>query len=168
MSTQTPQVVATRVSPKTRIGIAAARFNAQIVDELLAGCLRRLVELGIDPSRIQTARVPGAFELPVTAKAFARTGRFDAVICLGAVVRGETPHFDYVAGEAARGIQDVAIWENLPVIFGVYLATPWNPVEHMHSSLDRLLFQLWPSIIYATAVAIPAAASTPEPGPDRA
>jgi 6,7-dimethyl-8-ribityllumazine synthase len=119
MSTETPQVLATHVSPKTRIGIAAARFNAQIVDELLAGCIRRLVELGVDPNRIQTVRVPGAFELPVTAKAFARTGRFDAVICLGAVVRGETPHFDYVAGEAARGIQDVAVAENLPVIFGV-------------------------------------------------
>jgi 6,7-dimethyl-8-ribityllumazine synthase len=119
MSTQTPQVVATHISPKTRIAIAAARFNAEIVDELLAGCLRRLVELGVDPNRIQTVRVPGAFELPVTAKAFARTGRFDAIICLGAVVRGETPHFDYVAGEAARGIQDVAISQNIPVIFGV-------------------------------------------------
>ena len=64
-------------------------------------------------------RVPGAFELPVAAKAFARTKRYGAVICLGAVVRGDTPHFDYVAGEAARGIQAVATAEGLPVIFGV-------------------------------------------------
>jgi 6,7-dimethyl-8-ribityllumazine synthase len=99
--------------------VAAARFNAEIVDELLTGCLRRLGELGVTEGHVEVVRVPGAFELPVTAKAFAKTGRFSAVICLGAVVRGETPHFEYVAGEAARGLQDVAIWENLPVIFGV-------------------------------------------------
>src|SRR4029450_10481031 len=64
-------------------------------------------------------RVPGAFELPVAAKVLAETGRFSAVICLGAVIRGDTPHFDYVAGEAARGIQRVALSESLPVIFGV-------------------------------------------------
>ncbi len=119
MSTQVPEVITTRISRKTRIAIAAARFNADIVDELLAGCLRRLAELGVAPDRVEVVRVPGAFELPITAKAFARTGRFAAVICLGAVVRGDTPHFEYVAGEAARGLQDVAIWENLPVIFGV-------------------------------------------------
>ena len=119
MSTQVPEVIVTHISKKTRIAVAAARFNADIVDELLAGCLRRLAELGVAPERVEVVRVPGAFELPVTAKAFARTGRFAAVICLGAVVRGDTPHFEYVAGEAARGLQDVAIWENLPVIFGV-------------------------------------------------
>jgi 6,7-dimethyl-8-ribityllumazine synthase len=119
MSTQVPQVVTTHIGKKTRIAVAAARFNAEIVDELLAGCLRRLGELGVTEGHVEVVRVPGAFELPVTAKAFAKTGRFSAVICLGAVVRGETPHFDYVAGEAARGLQDVAIWENLPVIFGV-------------------------------------------------
>src|SRR4051794_34136650 len=119
MSTQAPQPIVTNISRKTRIAIAAARFNADIVDELLAGCMRRLDELGVAEDRLEIVRVPGAFELPVTAKAFARTGRFAAVICLGAVVRGDTPHFEYVAGEAARGLQDVAIWENLPVIFGV-------------------------------------------------
>jgi 6,7-dimethyl-8-ribityllumazine synthase len=119
MSTQVPPAIATHIGKKTRIAIAAARFNSGIVDELLAGCLRRLGELGVAEDRIEVVRVPGAFELPVTAKAFARTGRFSAVICLGAVVRGDTPHFEYVAGEAARGVQDVAIWENLPVIFGV-------------------------------------------------
>jgi 6,7-dimethyl-8-ribityllumazine synthase len=119
MSTQTPQVIATHIGKKTRVAIAAARFNAEIVDELLAGCLRRLGELGLGEDRVEVVRVPGAFELPVTAKAFARTGRFSAVICLGAVVRGETPHFEYVAGEAARGVQDVAIGEHLPIIFGV-------------------------------------------------
>ena len=119
MSTQVPQFVAPSIGKKARIAIAAARFNSEIVDELLAGCLGRLAELGVAQERVEVVRVPGAFELPVTAKAFARTGRFAAVICLGAVVRGEMPHFEYVAGEAARGLQEVAIWENLPVIFGV-------------------------------------------------
>jgi 6,7-dimethyl-8-ribityllumazine synthase len=119
MSTQAPGVVAVSIPKKARVAVAAARFNADLVDELLAGCLRRLAELGVPEARVEVVRVPGAFELPVAAKAFARTGKYAAVICLGAVVRGDTPHFDYVAGEAARGIQDVAVWENLPVIFGV-------------------------------------------------
>ena len=119
MSTQAPKAMATKISKTARIAIAAARFNAEIVDELLAGCLRRLGELGIGADRVDTVRVPGAFELPVTAAAFARGGRHAAVICLGAVVRGETPHFDYVAGQAARGIQDVSVETGVPVIFGV-------------------------------------------------
>jgi 6,7-dimethyl-8-ribityllumazine synthase len=119
MSTQAPQAVVTHAGKKTRIAVAAARFNADLTDELLAGCLRRLGELGVADDHVEVVRVPGAFELPVTAKAFARTGRFDAVVCLGAVVRGDTPHFDYVAGECARGLQDVSIDEHIPVIFGV-------------------------------------------------
>src|SRR5207253_1723455 len=102
-----------------RVAVVAARFNAPIVDELLAGCLRRLEALGVSEDRVAVQRVPGAFELPVAAKVLARTGRFRAVVCLGCVIRGDTPHFDYVAGEAARGIQQVALSESLPVIFGV-------------------------------------------------
>src|SRR5438874_1257339 len=79
----------------------------------------RLGELDIDGSRIEIHRVPGAFELPVAAKALARTHRFMSIICLGCIVRGDTPHFDYVAGEAARGIQNVALEEMIPCIFGV-------------------------------------------------
>jgi 6,7-dimethyl-8-ribityllumazine synthase len=105
--------------PDAQVAVVAARFNADIVDELLAGCLRRLAELGLPADRVQVERVPGAFELPVAAKCLARTYRFGAVVCLGAVVRGDTPHFDYVAGECARGIQDVALQEFVPVIFGV-------------------------------------------------
>lgn len=78
-----------------------------------------MTELGISDRRIEVYRVPGAFELPLAAQVLARTRRFDAIICLGAVIRGETPHFDYVAAEAARGIAAVALGENLPVIFGV-------------------------------------------------
>ena len=119
MSTQAPAHDGQQLPQGARIGIVAARFNAAIVDELLSGCERRLKELGSDSSHITTVRVPGAFELPLAAQAMARTKKFVAVICLGAVVRGDTPHFDYVAGECARGITRVALDESLPVIFGV-------------------------------------------------
>jgi 6,7-dimethyl-8-ribityllumazine synthase len=119
MSIHAPEFTAADVPPGARFAIVAARFNAHIADELLAGCVRRFEQLGVDRSRLTISRVPGAFELPVAAKAFARTKRFAAVVCLGAVVRGDTPHFDYVAGEAARGIQAVALDQTLPVIFGV-------------------------------------------------
>ena len=106
--------------PETaRVAIVAARFNSEIVDELLAGCLRRFNEMSIDGSRVDIHRVPGAFELPVAAKMLARTKRYASIVCLGCLVRGDTPHFDYVANEAARGIQQVALEEMLPVIFGV-------------------------------------------------
>ena len=101
------------------VAIVAARFNENIVDELLAGCKSRLREVEITGDRLEIHRVPGAFELAVTAKALAETKRFAAVICLGCVIRGDTPHFDYVAGEAARGIQSVGLDHTLPVIFGV-------------------------------------------------
>lgn len=121
MSTHVPAPpgAAMTFPPDARVAVVAARFNAHIVDELLGGCLRRLGELGLPDDRIDVYRVPGAFELPVAAKVLAETGRFAAIVCLGCVVRGDTPHFDYVAGEAARGIQQVAVTEALPVIFGV-------------------------------------------------
>ena len=119
MSKNVPAFVPSDVPNDARIAIVAARFNAEIVDELLAGCQRRLKGLGVDESRVSVHRVPGAFELPVAAKLVAQTKKFSAIICLGCVVRGDTPHFDYVAGEAARGIQRVALDEGLPVIFGV-------------------------------------------------
>ena len=119
MSTEAPRPAEVKLSQDVRVGVVAARFNAKLVDELLSGCLRRLEQLGIDAGRVEVWRVPGAFELPVAAQAVARTGRVWAVICLGAVVRGDTPHFDYVAGEAAQGIQRVSLSEHLPIIFGV-------------------------------------------------
>jgi len=120
MSTQAPAPLSELQLPaNVRMAVVAARFNADIVDELLAGCLRRLKALGVAEDRVYVERVPGAFELPVAAKLLARTGRFGAIVCLGAVVRGDTPHFDYVAGECARGIQQVALSEAVPVIFGV-------------------------------------------------
>ncbi len=119
MSTQFPITVKVDLPMDARVGVIAARFNAPIVDELLRGCVERLREHGIDESRVDVRRVPGAFELPVGAKLMAQTKRFQAIVCLGCVVRGDTPHFDYVAGEAARGIARVSLDESLPVIFGV-------------------------------------------------
>ncbi len=119
MSTQSPAPIASEIPDDCRVAVVAARFNAPIVDELLAGCVRRLAALGLGRERVEVHRVPGAFELPVAAKLLAQSKRFSAIVCLGAVVRGDTPHFDFVAGECARGIQTVAVTEALPVIFGV-------------------------------------------------
>jgi 6,7-dimethyl-8-ribityllumazine synthase len=119
MSKDAPTFISSEIPTDARVAIVAARFNAEIVDELLDGCRRRLAEEQITGDRLEIHRVPGAFELPVAAKALADTKNFAAVVCLGCVIRGDTPHFDYVAGEAARGIQLVAIETALPVIFGV-------------------------------------------------
>jgi 6,7-dimethyl-8-ribityllumazine synthase len=100
-----------------RFAIAVARFNADITEPLLDGARRTLDKYGA--SDIDVVRVPGAFELPLVARALARSGRVDAVICIGAVVRGDTPHFEFVAGECAAGIARVALDAGIPVIFGV-------------------------------------------------
>ena len=119
MSTAVPDIVLHDLPHDMKIAVVAARFNAHITDELLAGCRRQLTHLGLSEEQVEVYRVPGAFELPVMAKVLATTRRFGAIICIGCVVRGDTPHFDYVAGEAARGCQQVACAEGLPVIFGV-------------------------------------------------
>lgn len=102
-----------------RVGIVASRFNQFIVEQLLEGALDALKRNGIEQGDILIARVPGAFELPLAAEQMAASGRIDAVIALGAVIRGETPHFDYVAGECARGIREAAQRHGVPVAFGV-------------------------------------------------
>lgn len=117
MSRRVPKSVDVRFGRAVRVGVVAARFNAHIVEELLAGCLKQLEKLGA--AGVDVQRVPGAFELPLAAQAMARTGRYAVIIALGAVVRGQTPHFDFVAGECARGIMRVSLDEHLPVIFGV-------------------------------------------------
>ena len=105
-----------------RIAIVVARFHEGVTSRLLSGALDGLRARGVDVDDIDVAWVPGAFEIPVVAKRLATTGRYDAVICLGAVVRGETAHFDLVAGEAARGVATVARETGVPAIFEV-LAT---------------------------------------------
>lgn len=119
MSSDVPAPIAADLPDDVKVAVVAARYNAAITDELLTGCVRRLGELGLDGERVEIYRVPGAFELPVMAKVLAGTKRVGAIICIGCVVRGDTPHFEYVAGEAARGCQQVAVQEGLPVIFGV-------------------------------------------------
>jgi len=102
-----------------RVGIVVARFNQAVTDALLVGAVDALTGRGVEEDAIDVAIVPGAYELPLVAQRLAATGRYDALVCLGAVVRGETPHFDYVAGEAARGIGEVARRFDLPIAFGV-------------------------------------------------
>jgi 6,7-dimethyl-8-ribityllumazine synthase len=119
MSSNIPAAAAVRIPGDARIAIVAARFNGAIVDALLNGCLKQFKALGVEEDRIEVHHVPGAFELPLAAKLLAMSREFSAVICLGCVIRGDTPHFDFVAGECARGIQEVALSETLPIIFGV-------------------------------------------------
>jgi 6,7-dimethyl-8-ribityllumazine synthase len=102
-----------------RFAIVAARFNQFVVEGLVSGAQETLLRLGAAGEDIALARVPGAFEIPPVARRLVKSGRFDAVICLGAVIRGATPHFDYVAGEAARGVAEVARKADIPVIFGI-------------------------------------------------
>lgn len=102
-----------------RVAIAAARFNADIVDKLLAGAVDGLVRHGVAKEAITVVRCPGSWELPLVCQKLAASGRHDAVIALGAVIRGDTAHFDYVAGGCADGLARVALDARLPVVFGV-------------------------------------------------
>jgi 6,7-dimethyl-8-ribityllumazine synthase len=102
-----------------RIAIACARFNDHVTVRLLEGARRGLAECKVDDADVTEVWVPGAFELPLIAKTFAESGDVDAVICLGCVIRGETAHFEHVAGQAAAGIQRVALDTGLPIVFGV-------------------------------------------------
>lgn len=102
-----------------KIGIVASRFNEFVVEQLLDGALAALKEAGIEDENIVLSWVPGAFELPLVAKTMAGSGKIDAVVALGAVIRGDTPHFEFVAGECARGIREAGQSHGVPVTFGV-------------------------------------------------
>ena len=102
-----------------RFGIVAARFNGFIVEALVSGAIDALVRSGVQRDDIDVARVPGGFEVPLVARKMAENDRYDAVICLGAVIRGATAHFDFVAGEMAKGISRAADATGKPVMFGV-------------------------------------------------
>lgn len=107
------------VAKGLRFAIVVARFNSFITERLLAGALDALSRAGCAESDIEIVKIPGSWEMPLAARALAIQKRHDAVICLGAVIRGDTPHFDYVAGEAAKGLGQVALETGVPMAFGV-------------------------------------------------
>lgn len=104
---------------KTRVAILATRWNVEIVDALRAGARRCLADWGLADKHVREFLAPGAFELPLAATALMKTGRFDAVIVLGAVIRGDTPHFEFVAGECSRGLREASVKHGIPLGFGV-------------------------------------------------
>ena len=114
-----------------KIGIVAAKFNEFITDKLVEGAEEALSENGVEGSDVTIDYVPGSFEIPVVASKMAHSGDYDAVICLGAVIKGDTDHYEYVAGEATRGIAEVALSCGIPVIFGI-LTT-----HNMQHALER-------------------------------
>lgn len=128
-----------------RIAVVAARFNHFVVDKLLAGAVETLTQAGISSQDLDIVRVPGAFELPLAARKLAASHNYDAVITLGAVIRGGTPHFDYVAGECARGVSQAARDSGVPVIFGVLTcdtleqATERSGGDHGNKGADSAL-----------------------------
>lgn len=102
-----------------KVALVAARFNDFIVDRLISGAVDYLVRHGMDREDITLVRLPGAFEMPVVVKKLAKSGKYDGIVCLGAVIRGATPHFDFVAGECIKGLAQVSLDSGLPVGFGV-------------------------------------------------
>ena len=116
----------------SHFAIVVSRFNELITSKLLAGALDCLKRHGCGEEDIEVAWVPGAFELPLVAQKLARSGRFDVVICLGAIVRSDTPHFEYVAGEAAKGIGQVGLDTGVPVTFGVITA------DNVEQAIERV------------------------------
>jgi 6,7-dimethyl-8-ribityllumazine synthase len=107
------------VAKGMKFGIVASRFNDFICSRLIEGAVDALVRAGAEEKDIEVAKVPGAFEIPVAAKKLAKSGKYDAVICLGAVIRGATPHFEYISAEVAKGIALVGLEAEVPVVFGV-------------------------------------------------
>ncbi len=121
-----------------RFAIVASRYNDFITEKLVAGALDALNRCGAKDKDIEVFKVPGAFEIPLVAKRVALTQRFDAVVCLGAVIRGATPHFDFVAAEASKGIAHVMMETGLPIIFGVITVdTIEQAIERAGTKLDN-------------------------------
>jgi len=105
--------------PKGRFAIVVARFNAMVTEAMLVGCRDAFVRHGVADDRLDVVRVPGAFEVPLLARRLAGSGRYAAVVCLGCVIRGETDHYDHVAGQAAAGVLQAGLATGVPVVFGV-------------------------------------------------
>ena len=114
-----------------RFAIVASRWNDSLVSRLIDGALDALAELSADENAVEVFRVPGSFEIPLCALKAAESGKFDAVICLGVIIRGETPHFDYIATETVRGIGEAALKSGVPLLFGVITA------DNIDQAIDR-------------------------------
>ncbi len=125
------KIEAKSVADGSRVAIVASRYNSFVVDRLLEGCLATLQAGGIEERNITLVKVPGAFEIPVAVKALADKAEVDSIITLGAIIRGETPHFDIIAAECTRGIGSIAIESGLPVVFGVLT------VDNVEQAMDR-------------------------------
>jgi 6,7-dimethyl-8-ribityllumazine synthase len=106
-------------APTGRFAVVVARFNAMVTEPLLAGCRDAFVRHGVPEDRLDVAWVPGSFEIPVVARRLAETGRYAAIVCLGCIIRGETGHYDHVAGQAASGVLQAGLATGTPVIFGI-------------------------------------------------
>lgn len=119
------------LSEEIKIGIVASRFNEFITAKLLSGAIDGLLRHDVDEENISVAWVPGAFEIPLIAKKMAKSGKYDAVICLGAVIRGATSHYDYVCNEVSKGIAAVSLETGIPVLFGVVTT------ENIEQAIER-------------------------------
>ncbi len=127
-----PRIIEGNLSAKgLKVGIVVSRFNDFIGERLLDGAIDTLVRSGAADNDIDVVKVPGTFEMPVVAKTMAKNGNYDAIICVGCVIRGSTPHFDYVAGEAAKGIAKVSLDFETPVAFGVITA------DNLEQAIER-------------------------------
>ncbi|MBN1472332.1 MAG: 6,7-dimethyl-8-ribityllumazine synthase [Syntrophaceae bacterium] len=115
-----PKIIEGKIVAKgMKFGIVASRFNDFICGRLIEGTIDALIRAGAEEKDVVIYKVPGSFELPLTAKKLAKSGRFDAVICLGAIIRGATPHFEYISAEVSKGIAVVGLETEVPVVFGV-------------------------------------------------
>lgn len=114
-----------------RFAVVVSRFNSFVTERLLQGALDALERAGASPGAIEVVRVPGAFEIPVAAKHLAKTGRYGAIICLGAILRGETPHFEHISAEASKGVAAAALESGVPMSFGILT------VETLEQAVDR-------------------------------
>jgi 6,7-dimethyl-8-ribityllumazine synthase len=127
-----PRVLEGKIDAKgLKFGLVVSRFNSFISDRLLEGAVDALIRSGAEEKNLSIARVPGAFEIPLAAKKMADSGMYDAVICLGCVIRGATPHFEYISAEAAKGVAKVSLESGVPVSFGVITA------DNLEQAIER-------------------------------
>lgn len=125
------EIVGQMVAKGKKFGIVISRFNELVSKEMLSGAIDTLVRHGVNENDISTTWVPGSFEIPLIAQKLAETKKYNAIICLGAIIRGDTPHFDYISAEATKGIAQTSLKSGLPVVFGLLT------VDTLEQALER-------------------------------